>query len=56
MKEFTLKDFEPTPEWVTKARYRAVLQVVLAANDWEYKYPLLEKIIDGLIINSPPQR
>ena len=53
MKEITLKDLELTPEWIIKAKYNSVLQVILDPHEWEQKYPLLEKIIDGLIITSP---
>lgn len=40
-----------TPKWQIEAKYRGILQVVLAANDWESKYPLLEKMIDGLLLH-----
>ena len=50
--EITLKDLEVTPEWIIKAKYNSVLQIVLDAHDWEQKYPLLERIIDGLIAES----
>ena len=39
---------ELTPKWIIDAKYKSVLQIVLAENDWEYKYPLLEKVIDNL--------
>jgi len=43
------EEAQPTPEWVLKAKYKSILQVVLATNKWDSKYPLLENIIDGLL-------
>jgi len=42
------EDLTPTPEWIIRAKYKSVLQIVLDNHDWENKYPLLEKIIDGI--------
>ena len=40
---------QPTPKWIIRAKYHSVLQIVLDAHNWEDKYPLLEKVIDGLL-------
>jgi hypothetical protein len=48
----TPESWEPTPEWQMRAKYRAVLQLVLAGNDWSDKYPTLEKVIDGLLASQ----
>ena len=43
------EEWETTPRWIIEAKYHAVLQLVLASNAWESKYPTLEKVIDGLL-------
>lgn len=45
-------EWEMTPRWVIEAKYRGVLQIIQAQNDWESKYPLLEKMIDSLLSQS----
>lgn len=49
MTQPNIEKWEVTPEWITKAKYISILQIVRAQNDWSQKYPLLEKIVDGLL-------
>ena len=47
MKTFIEKKLEPTPKWIIEAKNNPVLDIVLDNHDWEQKYGLLEKIIEG---------
>lgn len=40
---------EGSPLWAYDPKYRSIWQIVLAANEWNAKYPLLEAVIDQLL-------
>jgi hypothetical protein len=43
-----IEKIEITPKWILAAKYRSVVQIILDGHEWDTKYPLLEKIIDGI--------